>query len=80
MEDFSATKPELHRIYVKFAISGLTAIDRAAALIAAESKTSIMGCLMALQTEREKLIQEDAAYAEADELLKIARRFENEQH
>jgi hypothetical protein len=59
----------LHLLYVKFAISGLLAIDAAIRRIDSEAKTSHSGILCAMFKERNRLLREDAAYAEANEFL-----------
>jgi len=55
----------LHSLYIKFAISGILAIDQAIKRIADEAKTSHCEILCAMYEQRKKLIREDFAYWEA---------------
>lgn len=68
--------PGLHRLYVEHAVECLSTVDKAMAEIANLSKTSVFGFMEAMQRERAILVKEDAAYAEADKLLAIARKIQ----
>lgn len=62
-------KPSLHALYVKFAISGILAIDQAIKRISDEHKTTHCGILHAMYQQRSKLIRENACHAEAEEFM-----------
>lgn len=71
--DFRKTNPTLHLLYVKWAVANLVVIDRAIKQLEKQANISLYGTIYALIKERNKLLKEDAAYADANEILQIAR-------
>ena len=70
--DFRKTNPTLHLLYVKWAIANLVAIDRAIRQMTKLNHNSLNEAIWALLKQKEKLIKEDAAHADANEILQIA--------
>jgi hypothetical protein len=64
--DFRKTNPRLHLFYVKLACKNLSIIDRHLTELDA---TSLVDLSVAVRRERQKLVEEDAAYADAHEIL-----------
>lgn len=67
--DFRKTNPPLHLFYVKLACRNLSIIDRHLMELDAASSTSLADLSVAVRRERQKLVEEDAAYADAHEIL-----------
>lgn len=63
------SNPGLHMLYVKNACTHLLAINKAIADLGAFSNLNLMDSQTALVKERDKLIETEPAYYEADELL-----------
>jgi hypothetical protein len=72
-QDWRKAKPALHLLYTKWAVGNLVAIDRALKKLADTHNISMFGAIFALKKERAKLVAEDAAYADANEILQIAK-------
>lgn len=64
-------KPGLHRLYVEWAVRHLAIYEQAIRAFDRESNLNMIDGLCALIQERDKLIKTNAAYAEADKLIKI---------
>lgn len=71
--DFRKTNPALHLLYVKWAVANLVAIDRAIKKLEKLACFSLYGSIAALFKERDRLVKEDAAHADAFEILQIAK-------
>lgn len=69
--DFRKSNPGLHRLYVEYAVDDLATINKALKMLDARGHTCLSGPMCALFAERDKLIAEDAAFAEASKLLRI---------
>ena len=74
--DFRESNPGLHRLYVEYAVGDLATINKAIKMLDARAHTSLSGVMCAIFAERDKLIAEDAAFAEAARLLKLATAIE----
>jgi hypothetical protein len=68
-EDWRKEKPGLHMLYTKTAVKHLTEMDRAIKAFDGFSNLNMLGVTMALIKERERLVNNNAAYAEAQEIL-----------
>ena len=64
-------KPGLHRLYVEWAVRHLAIYEQAILAFDRESNLNMIDGLCVLIQERDKLIKTNAAYAEADKLIKI---------
>lgn len=71
--DFRKTNPALHLLYVKWAVANLVTLDRAIKQIEKRGHNSLNEACRALIKERNKLVKEDAAHADANEILQIAK-------
>lgn len=69
--DERKTNPGLHRLYVEWAVKHLAVFEKAIQAFSTQSNLNALDGPAALFTERDKLIQTNAAYAEADKLIKI---------
>jgi hypothetical protein len=72
-QDWRKTNSALHLLYTKWAVGNLVVIDRALKKLVDTHNISMFGAIFALKKERAKLVAEDAAYADADEILRIAK-------
>ncbi len=75
--DFRETNPALHLLYVKWAVQHLAMLDRMLAELWGCSNMNMHGPAAALQKERNKLTTYDAAYLDADEILKSLKGTDN---
>lgn len=73
-EDYRKSNPGLHMLYTKWAIPHLVEIDKAIHKFDSFSNLNMLGVTIALFKEREKLVKENAAYAEADAILKTIQK------
>lgn len=64
-----SANPACHLLAVKWAAAHLTTIDKCIRLMMAHSNLNMIDCALALRSQREKLIRENAAYADAQEIL-----------
>lgn len=71
--DFRKTNPALHLLYVKWAVASLVTIDRAINKLEKLGVLSMNGAICALIKERNRLVEEDAAHADASEILQVAK-------
>lgn len=71
--DHRETNPGLHKLYVEWAITHLVAIKKALKSFYKFSNCNMNGPIEALEKARDKLIEENAAYAEAARHMEIAR-------
>lgn len=69
-KDHRQTNPGLHMLYTKTAVVHLVEIDKAIRTFGNFANLNMLDIQSALFTERKKLVTENAAYAEADEILK----------
>lgn len=67
--DFRKSKPNLHMLYVKWACQHLVAIDQCLERLDSFSNLNLADIMVAMQEERAKLLRENAAYADAQEIL-----------
>ena len=63
------SNPHLHMLYVKWAVKHLVAIDKAIECLSDMHNLNLFDIIEAMQIQRDKLINENAAYADADEIL-----------
>lgn len=75
--DHSKSNPSLHALYVKNACGALALIDRAIRELENRHSLSLLGMISAMRTERARLLREEAAYRDADEILKEIARSRN---
>jgi hypothetical protein len=68
-EDRSISNPQAHLLYVKWAVKHLVTIDDCIRKISNFSNLNMMNILEAMWTERNKLVRENAAYADAQEII-----------
>lgn len=73
-QDHRKINPGLHMLYTKLAVPHLVEIDKAIRTFNNFNNLNMLGMLDALFTERKKLVTENAAYAEADDILKTIRK------
>lgn len=71
--DFRKTNPNLHMFYVKQAVLHLREIDRAIRSLDRLSNLNMSDVIQAMLTERKRLVEENAAYADAQEIIQIYR-------
>lgn len=69
MADHRETNPGLHLLYVKWAVVHLTMIRRSMDYLSTASNCNMFPSVAALGTEYEKLVRENPAYADAEEIL-----------
>ena len=69
-EDARKKSAGLHMFYTRAAVSHLRTIDEALTKLADFSNINMLDMLYVMQNERSKLVRENAAYCEADEILK----------
>lgn len=67
--DHRKTNAALHMLYTKWAVRHLVEIDKALKTFYDFSNMNMLGVTEALRNERKKLTTENAAYAEADDIL-----------
>lgn len=70
-EDWRTKNPALHMLYVKTATQHLTSIDKTIRRFSRYSNLNMLDVICALENERKKLIEENTAYADADEILQL---------
>jgi len=68
-QDHRKSNPGLHLLYVKWAIQHLTTINVSIEKISKYSNLNMFDILNAMWKEREKLIKNNAAYADAQEII-----------
>jgi|HubBroStandDraft_3_1064219.scaffolds.fasta_scaffold00013_12 hypothetical protein len=68
--DFRESNPKLHRLYVKGAAIDLALIDKQMKKLADRCRTPLFGILAAMEAERAKLVDEEAAYHDADVIIR----------
>ena len=71
--DFRKTNPALHLLYVKWAVANLVAIDHATKKLEKQCHCSLFEAIGALVKEKSRLVKEDAAHADAYEILQISK-------
>lgn len=71
LEDRREDKPGLHLLYVKWGCQHLRAIDNCIKQLGAFSNGNLHDTIMALAEQRQKLVTENAAYADAHEILEM---------
>ena len=69
ISDFRGKNPPLHLLYVKWAVLDLGTIGKAIEMFRASSRNYATGPVLALIKERDKLIHEEAAFADAWDIL-----------
>lgn len=67
--DFREKKPALHLLYVKWACKHLTVIDDCIQRLSDLSNLNLTDMIAAMQEQRDKLVAENAAYVDAQEIL-----------
>jgi hypothetical protein len=73
IEDYRKTNPDLHQLYTKWAVRNLAIIDQAIHRLCDIAQVTMVDMVTAMQAERQKLIDNHASYADADEILKSVR-------
>lgn len=73
VNDFRKENPKLHMLYVKWACRHLTIIDRQIRELHELSNLNMLDMIAAMDEQRRKLIRENAAYHDANEILKEIR-------
>ncbi len=68
-EDLRKQNPALHLLYVKWAVKHLVLLEECTEKLFGVSNLNMLRPAVALQRERAKLIRENAAYFDADEIL-----------
>lgn len=68
-QDFRKENPGLHLLYVKWGVTHLQAIRECLEKLASFSNGNLLDAMNALDREQVKLIRENAAYADAAEIL-----------
>lgn len=68
-KDHRESNPGLHLLYVKWAVLHLKEIDNCMEKLLKFSNINLHDVVQAMHLEREKLITENAAYADANEIL-----------
>jgi hypothetical protein len=63
--------PNLHLLYVKWAARSLAEIDRCIKRIVDIGQVSSLSVVAAMHQERQRLVDTDAAYADADAIIKM---------
>ena len=71
--DFRESNPKLHRLYVENAMADLREIDRALRAFEKLGHTNMCSAIIALYNARKEMVEENAAHAEADKLMRILR-------
>lgn len=70
-DDLRKINPDLHMLYTKWGVKHLHMIDKMLKSLGGTSNLNIMfGPYAALKGARAKLVKNNAAYADADEILK----------
>jgi hypothetical protein len=68
-EDRRTDNPGLHLLYVKWAIMHLRSIDNALKDLERHSNLNLLDIMQAMHVERQKLVDTNAAYADAQEII-----------
>ena len=68
-EDRSVSNPQAHLLYVKWAVKHLVTIDDCIRKISNFSNLNMLEILRVMWEERNKLVRENAAYADAQEII-----------
>lgn len=74
--DHRRDNPNLHMLYVKTAVRHLTMVDRMVKELYEESNWNATLFAEALSEKRDHMVESDAAYADADEMIRQLRRAE----
>lgn len=69
--DFRVKNPALHMLYTKTAVKHLIAIDETIKMFCEMANGNLLGVIDSLQIERMTLVNVNAAYAEANEILEM---------
>ena len=72
-QDWRKENPELHMFYVKSAVQHLRTIDKCVKTLSKYSNLNLWDSQIALDKQRAKLVRTNAAYADANEILKLIR-------
>lgn len=78
IDDFRKSKPELHMLYTKWAVKHLFAIDKSIDKLYDFNNINLLDIIEVMIEEKNKLISENAAYADAFEILKSIKEEETE--
>lgn len=68
-QDHRKTNPGLHLFYVKTAVTHLRTIDKCQEALGNHSNGNLLDMQVAINTQRWLLVANDAAYADAQEIL-----------
>jgi hypothetical protein len=68
-EDWQQKNPGLHLLYLKWAVKHLRAVDKIMKTLSDFSNGNLMSMQGAVYLERKKLVDTNAAYADAHEIL-----------
>lgn len=68
-QDIRKTAPNLHLLYVKWAVIHLKAIDKCMERLGSFYSLNLLDITEAMRNEREKLVRTNKAYADGQEIL-----------
>ena len=74
MNDISKENPKLHMLYTKWACEHLTLINKMIRRLGDCDNINMLGPQEALMKEKRKLIKNDKAYADANEIIKSIKK------
>lgn len=72
--DWRKENPALHLLYVKWAVKHLAIINRQIQELCDLSNGTVLDMIVAMQEQRDKLINENAAFADANEILESLKK------
>jgi glutathionyl-hydroquinone reductase len=73
-DGFRNSNPKLHALYVKWACTHLTVIDRQIKELQDFANINMLDVAVALEAARMKLVRENPAYKDADEICRDIRK------
>lgn len=71
--DVSKENPGLHLLYVKWGVSHLLLVDECIRKLSSTSNLNMMDFTSALLEERGRLVENNAAYRDADDIIRAMR-------
>lgn len=69
VDDYRKSNPKLHKLYASSAYRHLMAIDRMISELESFSNINMLDITIVMQNERDKLVRQNAAYAEASNII-----------
>lgn len=79
IKDQRETNPRLHMLYTKWAVEHLVVIDEFHRKLHNFANMNMLDLCEVIGNEREKLTTENAAYAEADEIIKLIEKHKSKE-